>query len=137
MPASATSNRVRTGAVSRMPWRVMTSSARSGAVAVWSVTPGGAQPASIARDGQMHRVRDDVSEVEQVERALVRDHAAPLADGEPDGQNLLVRRGRVIAEVVEAAHDADEAPRRCVMGQEALADAAVMSLSCLEVTSLF
>lgn len=76
----------------------------------------------------MHRVGHHIGELEQVEGALVRDDSAVPACGQPGGHHLLVPRGGIVAQPVEAAAQADEAPAGGMVGELLLAVAAGMGL---------
>ncbi len=82
----------------------------------------GDQSATLARHREVDSVGDDVGQVVELQRRLVRhDRAGPLA--QPAGDDLLARRGRVVAQPVQPAGDAQEAPGLGVMGQQRRAEA--------------
>src|SRR5438067_270049 len=84
----------------------------------------------------MRGVRDHVAQVEQVERALVRDHRRILAHGQPGGEYVLARGRGVLAVAVAAAADADEPAALDVVREERPAVAARSRLLSGEVATL-
>ena len=84
----------------------------------------------------MNGFRDDIAEAVQIEGALVRHHGNIVPNGEPAGDHLFTRRGRVVPQAIDAAVDAGKPSRLGVVGEQAVAEPARTRLCSREVAVL-
>ncbi len=66
----------------------------------------------------MHRIGDDVTQLEQVERTLVRDSCRLLTNGKPSSQDVFSERRGIFAIAVKAPADANEPASLHVVGEQ-------------------
>jgi len=80
------------------------------------------ESASGARHGHMDGQGDDVGQIMQIERGVVRDSALLRSNGQPGSDDLLEPRRRIVAEAIESTADALKTPAVSMMRERAPTD---------------
>jgi hypothetical protein len=84
----------------------------------------------------MNRVWDDVTQVQQIERALVRDDGNVFPDSEPRSEHVLAGRRWIFTQAIESMANADEPSALGVVREQGSTEAAPMGLLSGEVAGL-
>src|SRR5204863_2922218 len=67
---------------------------------------------------EMHRLGNHITQVEQIERAVMRNHSAIFPGCKPGGHDLLPREGGIVSQAVETATDPEKSAAARMMGKQ-------------------